>query len=316
MISNSTPHDFALDVIDLLRANGTREEIALKWKEMISSEDGLTWFRYGSHLGCMHLCDLETLSHFLDRTQLTSELMECLIRARRFDYIEQSEQTFDLAIHALLDRAVDIGTPGKKLGMCEKFGLAIDASRYAYTLTSPSHAPLGSSLKRQLAKGANINFEKNFLTKQWPAWTKAKFVVENTIEALKVPVSVWRTNLAPWDTVVSSIQASFGFSWSAIHLAVLSGAIKSSSEKGTDCSDLFDEEKSLCHRTRYARLRKGVPGWWARTCIQAKTVEQKMLFITTYFVWASHGSISQTIGDVLPIVDSLPDESWRKCSTL
>src|SRR5690606_11765041 len=99
------PLDYALELIDLIRANSTSDEVYKNWVELARKVPATTkynWFEYGYYLGALGQLNLNELTDLLSGMTLPRAI-GVLFRARRFDYCELTAANFSLAVQAILD---------------------------------------------------------------------------------------------------------------------------------------------------------------------------------------------------------------------
>jgi hypothetical protein len=95
ILRDKHPLYYLFEVIDLLQANTTKEEIKRLWYEEVTQASGLErtrWMRYGLYLGLLSEIssnDLENL--FSDATDNAERLILAFL-ARQYDFCERSEQ--------------------------------------------------------------------------------------------------------------------------------------------------------------------------------------------------------------------------------
>ena len=307
------PSDYALDVLDLLRSNTNREEIVPLWQRevlQVSGDDRTAWIEFRLKLGCIPTINLDTLMEVLSDCDLDIRRIDILMRAGRTDFLELSEDVFRLALNGLLNRSLLVNRGSRKPNILEAFGQTLNPARYALAFSGATQAPLSNLLKRIDRVGYELRHKFDFLT-AFPDANSCKTVIQTVVRLEEIEVIRWATELEPWEFLVSAIQQEFGERFVTFQLANVASGIKSSSETCTDSSDLFDSTKSLCRRSRYARLRAGNPNWWLKEWGQASTVDRQMLCGILYFTWASSNTIIQTLETVDVIVGELQDEMWH-----
>ncbi|MEO5916035.1 MAG: hypothetical protein ABIS50_17500 [Luteolibacter sp.] len=313
MLRMNVPSDFSLDILDLLRANSSRDELIPLWKSEVLSVTGevrTNWIIYGLHLGCTPFLNENELNEVLSDERFSSDRLDVLLRSRHFEYLEASSERRDFAIKAFLDREVTVPPGNRNVSLIEDFGCAIDASRYAVCFQHGSQAPLQVVLKRYMGGGGPEQETSQYLGVDWQGAAECLTIIEASIQALKIDSSKWASEIGPWDQFVSCVSGIYGETFSVRQLAVVASGIKSSTETCTDSPELFDSEKSLCRRARYARLRAGNPAWWIRQFKEISSSGEGMLCCQLYFTWASANCISQTLEYPNDFVAGLTEIEW------
>lgn len=312
ILRENPPADYALDVLDLLRSNTTREEIVPLWHaeaSHVSGDERTAWLEFGLHLGCVSVISLNSLNDLLADGNLDVRRIDILIRARRSDILESSDDTFRLAMNGLLDRNLIANPNVRKPGVLETFGQVLNPAHYAIAFRDPAQIPLTQLVKRYIRGGSYLTDDFNSAVVP-PEAESCKAVIRAAVTLADIEATRWATEMEPWESLVSTIQQQFGERWTTFHLANIASGIKSTSETCKDFPDLFDSAKSLCRRSRYARLRAGNPLWWRKEWSQASTVDRQMLCCALYFTWASPNTVVLTLDLADVIVKAIPDEMW------
>jgi hypothetical protein len=165
-------------------------------------------------------------------------------------------------------------------------------------------------IKRYSPRGISFSLEDLESSNASPEIGALKDVISAAAVGFQTEAKIWATELAPWEGILSTIQKNYGERWAGYYLANVASGIRSSAEKCTDTPDLFDSSKSLCRRSRYARLRAGTPTWWEKEFKEAATLDQQMLGCGLYFTWASPNTITETLKNADKIIDALPEDAW------
>ncbi|MES2671345.1 MAG: NTPase (NACHT family)-like protein [Pseudomonadota bacterium] len=298
MLRQIPPMDYALDVLDLLGANTTREQVMGRWKteaQTVSKYKRTAWLEYGLHLGCVPTLELSELENLLSDDELSAERIGILLKSRRSDFFDSSKDYRNAVIDALLDRRVSINLNIRKSSAIETFGQAIDPTRYAVSFSESQALPLSEIFKRLSPTGSwNLSLA-TFQNADWGDIETCREVVRVGIESESVDAAIWASSLEPWEKLVTIISTNFGERWSVRQLANIASGIKSASETCTDSPDLHDVERPICRRARYARLRAGTPTWWNKQLNESTDTDQKLFSCLLYFTWASPNTVFQTV---------------------
>ena len=125
---------------------------------------------------------------------------------------------------------------------------------------------------------------------------KLKIFLEKATGLETVTSAEWQSSLVPWSKWVEAIRSTYGESWTGYEIAGLSAQIKSVSERGAGCHQLFDHSKPLCHRARYARLRRSSDRWWVSQLAAAPNTTGRAFWILMHLRWASSTSVQDNLG--------------------
>lgn len=313
MLREIPPMDYALDVLDLLRANISREEVMPRWKSetLLASKDERTaWLEYGLHLGCVPTLEPQELDVILSDAELSAERIGVLLKSRRVEFFESSADRRKAVLNALLDRRVSINSNLRKPSLLEAFGQAIDVTRYAVAFRESPAVPLSELLKRYSPRGSWLLNPEVLEGADWEGVEACRAVVRAGIESEAVDAARWATDLGPWEKLVTTLTTHFGERWVVRQLANVGSGIKSALETCTDSPDMHDAARPLCRRVRYARLRAGTPTWWNKQLKESTDTDQKLFGCLIYFTWASPNSVSQTLGTADQIVAALSATEW------
>lgn len=314
LLRDGPPDDFALDVLDLLRANSGRDELIVPWRtEVESVQQGkrTAWLSYGTQLGCVSNTPQSELLTLISDIDINADRVEVLFKARRAEILESSTEYFRFTLTCLLDRVVTVVPNWRQQRLIDAFGQALDATRYALAFRDSDQEPLNSKWKRRGGRGISELQQSFDIIPNFSEAEPCIQIIRLASEVAGREAKIWATELSPWDELVTGITRLFGERWVAVHLANIGSGIRSSSETCTDFSDLFDSGKPLSRRARYARLRAGAPNWWRETFLAAKSVEQKMLGLVIWFTWASPNVVSQLAEIADSLLSSLDNHSWQ-----
>lgn len=310
MLRGHPSTDYALDIVDLLRANTSRTEMYPFWfKESGSAANAsrTAWLRYGLQLGCLSIIQADELKVLLSDSPLTTERAELLMRGHRADVIEGEERLFVAVLKDVLARRVTVVRSDARL--IEAFCQTLNPQRYRLAFDGATQMPL-AELWRRTEVRRNEKSPARVEDPKFPEAEKCRQIVNLSLNLGKQEVGNWASELVNWDALVSAIVAAFGTCTAAIELATVASGIRSSIETCVDSPDLFDVSKSLCRRARYARLRAGTPAWWIRIFQTVKKREDRLLSCLLWFTWASPSTLSQTVESVNEIIEGLSQEEW------
>lgn len=325
IFGNAPPKDYAFDVIDLIKANASLDEIDKLWRGAILSQKGkdcTRWLEYGLYLGCLPKLSVTELNTILatNSNKLTDVLqVEILLKARRFDFFEMNEENFSIAVEAILDRYISVEHQPRLRSSLELLSRIIDAKRYAIKL----HASYPMSLA-SLWEHEEINTVDRVVSilplsadsiQSEPAFSaldKCCKIIQTIEEEAKLPAYIWSTEISPWDNLVESIRAIYGDRWALFHLACISSGITSKTETCKGFENLLDHSPSLCKRARYARLRSGNAAFWQRTLDLANNEGDIIFAMLLLLSWGTSNTLEQLGSLISDSLKELTDENWQR----
>jgi hypothetical protein len=307
--------DYALDVIDLLKANVSSAETFPAWLDGTLATNfaaRTSWLEYGLQLGCLSAAPLDRLREILSDEPSGRDRIDILFRAKRFDFLQSSDSLFTTAVNSILSVNVEPVSTSRPQALIDVFCRCIDANNYAAAFRSPVSAPLSAVLKHADPQAGQElrRVEEKVLPFSDAAACSAFCHVAQA--QLARPAAQWSSELSPWDSIIEEGRRLWGDRWAFYHTANVASGIKSSTETCTDCSDLFDYTKSLCRRTRYARLRAGTASWWPKHFQAAQTVMERLQVSQVWLTWASENSILQSLEPFNYLVAGLETDDWSR----
>jgi hypothetical protein len=90
LLRDGPPNDFALDVLDLLRADSKRDELLEPWRKEVESAQGVkrtAWLNYGMLLGCISATSQAELTSLLSDSEINADRVDVLLKAERRERI-------------------------------------------------------------------------------------------------------------------------------------------------------------------------------------------------------------------------------------
>jgi hypothetical protein len=258
ILGDAPPKDYALDVIDLVKANTLPEEVDKLWlgAVLVQKNGARTrWLEYGLYFGSLSKLSLTDLSTVLSDVVSEPLRTELLFRARRFDYFEMTEKHFNVAVEAILLRDVTADSQLRLKSSLELLSHAIDARRYALAF-SASYPVLLSSLweHNEIYTGKEMIFISSLISEQiqskpnFSALAKCYSILDKVDKESRSTAQQWATEISPWDNLVEEARSVYGEQWAFFHLANIACGIMSRSETCTDFPNLLDHSVSLCRR--------------------------------------------------------------------
>ena len=303
----------------VLGPNSKPEALVGWWIEELRSADNTEaahWCVVGHHLQCWSVIDRDTVSDLLDREEVpSSNVIAGLLHASRMDLLESDEELFNAAVEAVLDGAW-VGQ-SRSDSLLQRLARSIEPT-VLHIHNSRHHVGRQPALRDYLSSFSGYASYKEDIT--WPRYTMAERsarLVEAFASAADCPVDEWFTSIEPWDRVVQQGISEFGERQGFMELANLAAGIRSKKEQCLDSSDLFDIDRPLVHRARYARLRAGSRQWWSKHLQSATNANQRWMALLFFATWAGARTIEKLAERFDELLDSLGTSEWYSlCSAL
>jgi len=322
ILGDIPPKDYALDVIDLLKANAPDDEADNLWLgSVLAQKNGerTRWLEYGLYFGSLSKLSVTELGIVLSDDLSDISRIEILFKARRFDYLEMTESRFNISLEAILD-GVFIGQDQPRLkSNLEILIGAFDAKRYALAF-SCYYYPLSLFNIWQYER-IDVNNKNVYIvplaketmknTANYPILYKCDEILDLIDRESHHTTAEWAVEITPWDRLIEKSRGLFGEKWVFFHLANVAGGIKSKSETCKDFSQLFDCSVSLCRRARYARLRAGSVSYWRKLFEQATSLIDIMFIILLLMTWGSQKTLEQLASSIDIFLNTLSSQNWQ-----
>jgi hypothetical protein len=317
LLKQRPPLEYALDVIDLLKANATPAEVFPAWlgqTRKVRSRARTDWLEYGLHLGCLSTIDSEQLKDILSDQPFTPDRVDMLFRAERIDFLESDEATFSIAVKNIMDGHTQAIPSSRIQGTVDLLAHCLDVDRYAIAFRIPPNAtlPLSAAWEHGGPEGFSQLRKANESTPPFAEIDRCSTLIAAAQEQSEKSASRWATELGPWDAIVEEGRRLWGNQWIFCHMANIAGGIKSATETCADCPDPFDDAKSVCRRSRYARLRAGTVAWWSKQFVAAQTTLDKLHISQVWLTWSSQRTVMQCLEQFDSVISRLETEEWTR----
>lgn len=309
------PRDYALDVIDLIKANSDAREIEGLWTVEVSAAKGearTKWLEYGLLLELLPNTEMQKLIEILNAEMVDRRVLGLLLRARRFDVILKDKSNLDTLVMMALDRELGPAAP-RGDSVLDLFIHSIDAVRYSEAFRTRYPIPL----YQVWHESEHYNFTS--LRKSDLSQLPDSEHLQRCIEVVKVAnvaseslASEWASKIGPWTTVVERARTTWGDHWALFHLANVASGIRSPTETCKEFADLLDHSKPLCHRARYARLRAGSPAWWKQQLEATQSELDKMFTSLVALRWGSTATLVDLSEMLSAVLESLSPDGWSR----
>jgi hypothetical protein len=311
-LSASLAADYAAELTELLTANELPERLDAFWRQKMQTATEKTttaWLQYGLWLGSLPRCPQDSFAEIFDGKKLDAERIRLLLFSNHASYLQDSEDRSKLAIECILD-GLDTIRPDDR-DLLPAFAIALQPHFYSIAFDSPTPTEL-SRLRKQCwgSREEAVAQKRNVKSKPYLAkCVEFSALVDSESER---SCAEWASSIEPWDRIVELSRSLFGEAWQNSILATAAAGIRSSDEKCKEFHDLFDHSKSLCRRTRYARLRAGNHQWWQKQLELARTFKERLYGALVFFAWASAETILQLKDLAEVLLDELGPEQWGK----
>jgi hypothetical protein len=319
ILAGGPPLDYGFEIIELLRANvASVDEAVSAWRERIGPIMPRRWLEYGLRLGVLSRASLTEVAELIERQGDPEPPLNLLYRARRLDYLERDEQTFELSVAAILRREVRPQHQRRIESALDALSHALDPSRYATAFSNRVPVALAKVLAQQnrpeyLRWGPELATN----TELYQSHRRCVAVAAVAQEESEKTAAEWATEISPWERIVETGRTEWGDRWAFSCLANLAAGIKSSSERCREFPDLLDHSLSLCRRTRHARLKSGQRMWWKGQFSAVRTPEDRMVASLVAMTWATPDTlvaIHENLNDALTKLDNQQwDQVFSSC---
>jgi hypothetical protein len=105
ILANKPTLDYALEVINLIKANAKPDEIAIFWEIYfmgIDTSERKLWLRYGLNLGILQVFSNDKIENFLADEPNNLERLQILIRSNHTSLLESNEKRCETLVHSVL----------------------------------------------------------------------------------------------------------------------------------------------------------------------------------------------------------------------
>ena len=325
ILGNNPPKDYALDVIDLIRANASANEIDKLWLGAVLAQkngERTRWIEYGLYFGSLSRLPVSELNTILSDEVCNLVRIEILFKARRYDYWESTEKYFQIALESILngDFTVDIQSWTKSiLGLLsyvldvKRYAIAFNISEYPFPLFKIWEENRMFVSKNKLVRLPSLNIQNiEEGNTNFSVFHNFDKIIKTLEQESQKSVSEWATKITPWDNLVEKFRSLFGEKWVFFHLANIASGIKSKTETCKEFTNLFDHSVSLCKRSRYARLRAGTASYWKKLFEQTDNVMYKMFAMLLLITWGSQKTLEHLAILIDNFLEELSVYNWQR----
>ncbi|PIQ21438.1 MAG: NTPase (NACHT family)-like protein [Cytophagales bacterium CG18_big_fil_WC_8_21_14_2_50_42_9] len=298
-------NDYASELISIIINNPYN--VLNFWKLFaiqISGESLTNWIEYGYRLQIIHKIEPEFLMDLINKEPLNNDRrIQIFIKGNLYDFININPELKEIVLNGILD--------GKY------FLYQRRSKNYTFTYLANFINPfiLASIFS---AEGASLSLEKyinhryiglrhddnDFLSFQTADAldSNIKEFLNKITKSIATNIIEWKSSLEPWDLIVETGRSIFGERNIFYLIAIISGGIKSKTEKFEEFNNLHDESVSLCKRIRNARLKSGNILWWK---FQIESSTNILFTLSVFFTWATPKTLLSLIDLLSQRINSL-----------
>jgi len=313
LLAQRPPRDYAWMLIELIKANATRDEITSRWlgaSEAKTSSGKGAWIQYAHFLGVLSKLNEHQLNALLDDPLQNPERLTWMLRGGQKKFVEADEGNFIAAVGYVLDNP-DCVRMRRTDSIIDAFGQALSLSRYAIAFQNRNPMPLKDILEQMFGITYEVSpFAKITDVPEFIVAEQCREIVELASVLSEKSAADWATQLSSWNELIEHARALFGNRWTFCVIANTAAAIRSKEETCEDASELHDESVALCRRARYARLRAGSPRWWKTQLDAAKSQDALSFSLLVFFSWAGPATLEKHLELADQKLSSLDDDWW------
>lgn len=313
LLGKNTLSDYAMMLVELIRANASRNAATDKWRTAVREKKGserTRWIRYALLLGILPTLQNTELEELIAEDSDTAERLMMLVRGGQRRFVESDNSRLAIAIDYLLSRNSE-GTVRRGSSVIDAFSQAIDSHRYAAAFQHRSPLPLSKLLSRtQFLEEPHLDKEADHPSSELADQCKELISVSQRLA--ERATADWATQLDPWESLVQRGRELFGDRWAFYILANVSAGIKSKTETCEHAAELHDSTVPLCARVRYARLRAGTSSWWEAQLKAANGHERVAFSLLILFTWGGPTIFTKHAGLVDQKLRTLDAQWWAR----
>ncbi len=255
---------------------------------------------------------------FTQYPNLLKEVVKILIIGNRFDIIEKNSTLKEKVFNGILDSEIFVSF---NRNIKTKFLSIVLLSFYLDTSILSSVFDNDND-SNSLLEFINQQFPRHrFLRENEKEMRIPEFIISDEIDikiknyfnliknALDTEISNWKKDIEPWDVLVENGRSIFNDNWGFYLVSIIAAGIKTNDKKFNDYHDFNNSKISLCKRVRYARLKSGNIKWWQNHIKNSTRLDFSLL---VFFAWATPKTIIQLLPLILPKIESLKPEEFKK----
>ena len=313
LVRPDQPIELVMDVArSMLLPNSEPKDLFGWWiGELRSAErdQARQWCLIGDFLQCWSVVNLDTARDLLHRENVpTANVITGLLHANRMDVLESDEELFGVAVERILG--------GERVGWSREGSLLQQLAGSLEPLFLSVRDPQATfgrriSLLEYRNEFSGYTLEKDVNLPNFSAAERCARVVQAFTKAARRPVEEWSVSIEPWDQLIQQGISEFGEQEAFVALANIAAGIGSREEKCQDSPDLFDFQRPLVRRARYARLRAGSRKWWSRQLQSARGADKIRMSLLLFATWAGAKTIESLVKEFDKLVVNLEASEWH-----
>ena len=311
ILAKTPPFDYAVAVIELLRANSPVKDLIVRWKNYFDRSKRLIWLNYGVHLGVLSVIELSEVEQSVGADN--ENAAHILYRARRLDFFESSEQRFDLAVRAILTGDLRPQPQRRVESAIDALAQALNITRYGIAFRERVPVPL-SKLFAQHHGLSTFKWSPDLATntEAYKEHKNCLAVAAIAEEESNRTAAEWATELEPWSRVVETGRERWGDQWALYCLANLAAGVRSTQERCKEAGELLDHSRSLCPRARHARLRSRNRSWWQGQFRNALSDSDRVFVCLVALSWARPEVLVSLVEVLDKCLGRMSNERWLR----
>jgi hypothetical protein len=295
-------------VCNAIVLNSSVEDSIRRWEAVEIQMSHAAWVRLGTALNVFGAPEVANSGAL--KGPLSEEIIDGLIEARRFDYLEHSDRV-DAARLAILNRAKLANVVIEKPTANQLVWLAATTSAYQYVVAArdESAMPLLDVLESHFGTGRSRRKELDEIKLQIGELSEGhRDTAAAYVTFLETQTSITSTSPEPWRRLVETLRSAWGDCAAIDRIAFVGAGVRSKEFGGIDGQ--LNSTTDLVGCVRYARLKSGAPRWWeARLKSESDSAERKRLLLLIS-MWATPTTLIKMSSFLDEMLFSLDTSSW------
>lgn len=314
LLKTYPPKDYSLELINIILSNdnGKIQEI---WEKEIINKKGnslINWITYGLYLRIIHrLEDSKLLSLFEDKKNLSKKVF-ILIQAGKGVFVESIPDIAEKISENALNGSTENSPTSKLDCFISFFWRTLDPNLFFSIINNSENIPCLKLLNRHFyfeSYKEDLNFPKtpflnNLNTSKYQTFLSLMF------KELSKTSKYWNQSFEPWEIIIEKGSSIFGERCAFYNIVSIGASIKIDPDGISDLDSLFDQEKPLIKRARFARLKSKNMTWWKTQFNNIQTTNNAYFYLIMIITWASTSTISKLINQISQCIEKLNDEEF------
>lgn len=313
------PHnDYAAELIGIVRNNPFQTlELWSNDVENLNGEKLTKWFEYAYLLELIHKIENKKLLSIIKEGDLEQKenRLQILIDGNKLDVIDSDHNLKQIVLNGILQSKISVHQRKYANHSLQFLTVILNPYLLISVLNSDdSNIPFLNSISRRVRHFTQDDKRDNPINS-----IKVEDEIDKTIEtftnliskSLNDEISKWKINIEPWELLVECFRNTFNDAWAIKIVSVISAGIKSKDETYEEFSDLTDSSKSLCKRSRCARMKSGNIKYWELQLQNSTDITFTLLVLIT---WATPKTIIQLVENISTEVNKLTKDEFLTLS--